>query len=143
MEWKELNFKLILAVVENTDPSGVQSQIPPKVLLINDIPLHFKCAIQDIGKLEMDKSLKELCIDGMLKPKHQHLEIKRFNPHFTYATGFPNKMDKIYSQSCAKWLYVVGTTYFNKQEDDPHDHWSSYVDRSKNDQNLKLGRTRK
>ena len=76
VEWKASNFKLTPTIAKTLDPSGEQSQIPPKVLLINDIHSHFKCAIQDIGTLEMDECLKELCIDGVLKPEHQHLEAK-------------------------------------------------------------------
>ena len=76
MEWKALDFKLSPIVGETLDPSGAQSQIPPKVLLMNYICSHFKCVIQDIGTMEMDELLKELCINGVLKPEHQHLETK-------------------------------------------------------------------
>ena len=41
VEWKAPNFKLASAVAENLDPSQAQTQIPPKVLLINDIHTHF------------------------------------------------------------------------------------------------------
>lgn len=64
------------AITETLDLSGAQSQIPPEVMLINDIYSHFKCAIQDIGTLEMDELLKELCVNGVLKSEHQHLEAK-------------------------------------------------------------------
>jgi hypothetical protein len=53
-EWKALNFKLTPTIAKTLDPSGAQSQIPPKVLLIYDICTHFKCVIQEIGTLEMD-----------------------------------------------------------------------------------------
>ena len=43
VEWKAPNFKLVLADVESLDLYGAQSQIPPNVLLINDIRTHFKC----------------------------------------------------------------------------------------------------
>lgn len=65
MEWRAPDFKLTPAFVETLDPSGARTQIPPKLLLINDIFSHFKCAIQDIGTLEMDESLKELCVNGV------------------------------------------------------------------------------
>ena len=45
VKWKEKNFKLVPMIVETLDPSKAQSQIPPKVLLINDIRTHFKCSI--------------------------------------------------------------------------------------------------
>lgn len=48
MEWKVPNFKLVLAVVESLNLNGVQSIIPPKVLLINDIHTHFKCIVKEI-----------------------------------------------------------------------------------------------
>ena len=57
MEWKAPDFKLSPVVAKTLDLSGAQSQIPSKVLLIDDICLHFKCAIQDIGILEMDETL--------------------------------------------------------------------------------------
>ena len=63
-------------IVETLNLSGAQSQIPPKVLLINDIQTHFKCSIQEIGTLEMDDALGELCVNGTLKPEHKHLEVK-------------------------------------------------------------------
>ena len=37
VEWKALNFKLVSAVAESPDPHRSQSQILPKVLLINKI----------------------------------------------------------------------------------------------------------
>ena len=56
--------------------SGAQFQIPPKVLLINDIHSHLMCAIQDIGTFEMVESLRELCMNSVLKLEHKHLEVK-------------------------------------------------------------------
>ena len=53
VEWKAPNFKLVPAIAEPLDSQGAQSQIPPKVLMINDIRTHFKCTIQEIGTLEM------------------------------------------------------------------------------------------
>lgn len=76
VEWEALDFKLTLAVARTLDPSGAQSQIPRKVLLVSNIRTHFKCAIQEIGTLEMDDALSQLCVDGTLKPEHQHLEAK-------------------------------------------------------------------
>ena len=76
VEWKALDFKLTLIVLETLNLIGAQSHIPPKVLLVNDMHSHFKCAIQDICTLEMDECLKELCVDGVLKPEYQHLEEK-------------------------------------------------------------------
>ena len=76
VEWKALDFKLILAITKTLDPTGAQNQIPLKVLLIKNIHLHFFCAIQDFGTLEMDESLKTLCVNVVLKPEHQHLEAK-------------------------------------------------------------------
>ena len=85
VEWKVLDFKLVPTIAKTLDPSDAQSQISPKVLLVNDIHTHFKYAIQEIGTLEMDDSLGQLCIDGTLKPKHQHLEAKGLThiPHMT------------------------------------------------------------
>ena len=81
VEWKASNFKLAPTIAETLDPSGAQSQIPPKVLLVNEICTHFKCFIQEIGTLEMDDALGQLCVDGTLKPKHQYLEVKGVTPH--------------------------------------------------------------
>ena len=66
----------MLAVAKTLDPSGVQSQIPPIVLLVNDICAHFKCVVQEISTLDMDNALGQLCVDGALKPEHKHLEGK-------------------------------------------------------------------
>ncbi|GLJ52695.1 hypothetical protein SUGI_1121870 [Cryptomeria japonica] len=57
VEWTAPNFKLVPAIAESLDPSGAQSRIPSKVLLINDIRTHFKCTIQELGTLEMDNAL--------------------------------------------------------------------------------------
>ncbi|GLJ49362.1 hypothetical protein SUGI_1044140 [Cryptomeria japonica] len=76
VEWTAPNFKLVPAIAESLDPSGAQSRIPSKVLLINDIRTHFKCTIQELGTLEMDNALSHLCVDKTLKPEHRHLEIK-------------------------------------------------------------------
>ncbi|GLJ51722.1 hypothetical protein SUGI_1099190 [Cryptomeria japonica] len=57
VKWTAPNFKLVPAITESLDPSGAQSRIPSKVLLINDIRTHFKCTIQELGTLEMDNAL--------------------------------------------------------------------------------------
>ena len=86
VEWKAPNFKIVSAVVESLDPYGAQSQILPKVLLINDIRTHFKCIVQELGTLEMDNALAEMCVDGSLKPEHKHLETKGLThiPHLPW-----------------------------------------------------------
>ena len=88
VEWKAPNFKLIVAVSESLDPYSAQSQILPKVLLINDIKTHFKCTIQELRTLEMDNALAEMCVDGVLKPKHKHLEMKGL----THIPNLPRKV---------------------------------------------------
>ena len=70
VDWKAPNFKLSLTIAKELDPTRAQSQIPPKVLLINDIFLHFHCSIRDIGTLEIDEALEKLCVNGALKLKH-------------------------------------------------------------------------
>ena len=45
MEWKAQNFKLVATIAKSLNPYGVQSQIPPKVLLINNIHTHSKCVV--------------------------------------------------------------------------------------------------
>ena len=83
VEWKAPNFNIAPAVAESLDPNGAQSQIPPKVLLVNDIRTHFKCSVQEIGTLDMNNALAELCTDGTLKPEFKHLEMKGLShiPH--------------------------------------------------------------
>ena len=51
------DFKPTPTIFETLDASGAQSQIPPKVLLINDICTHFKCVSYAIATLEMDDAL--------------------------------------------------------------------------------------
>ena len=67
VEWKAPNFKLVPAIAKSLDSQGAQSQIPPKVLLVNYIRTHFKCTIQEIGTLEMQNALDEMSINGTLK----------------------------------------------------------------------------
>ena len=72
VEWKAPNFKLIPTIAKSLDSQGAQSQIPPKVLLVNDIRTHFKCTIQEIGTLEMQNALAEMSVNGTLKSEHKH-----------------------------------------------------------------------
>ena len=76
---------MVPIVAESLDPHGSQSQISLKVLLINNIRTHFKCTEQEIGTLEMDSVLGEMCVDGSLKPEHKHLEVKGLThiPHLS------------------------------------------------------------
>ena len=76
VEWRAPNFKLVPVGAESLDPNGAQSQIPPKVLLINDIRTHFKYTIQEIRTLEMDNALAEMSVDGTLELEFKHLETK-------------------------------------------------------------------
>ena len=86
VEWKAPNFKLSPVVAKALDTTGAQSQIPPKVLLVNDICLHFHYAIQEIETLQMDETLKSFCVNGVLKLEHQHLEEKGLThiPHMPH-----------------------------------------------------------
>ena len=74
VEWKEPNFNIVPIVAKSLNLNGAQSKIPP--FLLNDMCTHFKCTIKEIGTLEMDSALGEMCVDGSLKPKHKHLEVK-------------------------------------------------------------------
>ena len=76
MEWKALDFKLTLVIAENVNPIRAQSQIPTKVLLINNIRSHFHCVVQELGTLEMDETLNAMSVYRALKPKHKHLDDK-------------------------------------------------------------------
>ena len=98
------DFKLVLAIAKNLDRSRAQLQIPPKVLLINDICTHFKCSIQEIGTLEMDVSLGELSVDGVLKIKQKHLEDKGL----THIAHLPQKFQ-------IKWIkYILSQVHDGK-----------------------------
>ena len=96
VEWKAPNFKLTPIVIETLDLSGVLSKIPLKVLFINDIHTHFICVIQEIGTLEMDDALDKLCVNGLLKPKHKHLETKGL----THIPHMPHKFQ-------VKWIRFI------------------------------------
>ena len=50
---KDTTFKLTLVIAEALDPTRAQSQIFPKVLLINDIRAFYNYSIQELGTLEM------------------------------------------------------------------------------------------
>lgn len=76
VDYEAPNFKLSPTIVEMLDLVGAQSQILPKVLLVHNIRSYYKCSIQELGTHEMNEALSELCVNGILKPKHQHLEAK-------------------------------------------------------------------
>lgn len=104
VKWTAPNFKLVPAITESLDPSGAQSRIPSKVLLINDIRTHFKCTIQELGTLEMDNALSQLCVDKTLKPEHRHLEIKGL----THIPHLPRNFQ-------VKWIrYVLSRVHDGK-----------------------------
>ena len=71
-----IELQASIAIAKSLDPHKAQSQIPPKVLLINNIQTHFKCTVQEIETLEMDSALGEIFVNGVLKPEHKHLEVK-------------------------------------------------------------------
>ena len=99
-----LDFKLVPKIAETLNPSGSQLHIPPKVLLINDIRTHFKCSIQEIGTPEMDVALGELCVNGVLKLDHKHLEDKGL----THITHLPQKFQ-------IKWIrYILSRVHDGK-----------------------------
>lgn len=96
VEWKVPDFKIVPTIAEALDPSGAQSQIPSKVLLINDIRNHFKGTIQELGTLEIDLARNELCVNGVLKPEHKHLEDKGL----THITHLPRSFQ-------IKWIRYI------------------------------------
>lgn len=87
VDCKKPNFKLSLAIAEALDPAIAQSQIIPKVLIMHNIHSFYHFSIQELKTLEINKPLKELCVDGALKPKHQHLETKGL----THISHMPRK----------------------------------------------------
>ena len=52
--YEEPKFKLHLVIVEEKDPMGAHSQIPPKVLLIHDIQTFCHCSSQELGRFELN-----------------------------------------------------------------------------------------
>jgi len=103
VEWKASNFKLTPTIIEALDPSKAQCKILPKVLLINDIRTHFKCVSQEISTLEMDDALDKLCVNGVLKPKHQHLETKGL----THISHMPHELQ-------VKWIRFILSLVHNR-----------------------------
>lgn len=65
-----------LEIVEVLDLAGAQSQIIPKVLLVYVMCSYYHYSIQELGTHEMNKALNKLCVNGILKLEHQHLEAK-------------------------------------------------------------------
>ena len=104
VEWKAPNFKIVPGIAESLDPLGAQSQIPPKVLLINDIRTHFTFTIQEIGMLEMDNALAEMCEDGVSKLEYKHLETKGL----THIPHFPRNFQ-------IKWVRYILSWFHNGQ----------------------------
>ena len=104
VKWKAPNFKIVPTVTKSLDPHDAQSQIPPKVLLINDIRTHFKCIVQEIGTLEMDNALDEMCVDGTLKLEYKHLETKGL----THIPHFPRNFE-------VKWIRYILSKFHNGQ----------------------------
>ena len=104
VEWKAPNFKLVLAIAESLNPHRAPSEILPKVLLINEICTHFKCTMQEIGTLEMDITLGEMCVDGSLKPEHKHLETKGL----THIPHLPRNFQ-------VKWISYILIQVHNSQ----------------------------
>lgn len=43
---------------------------------MHDIDSFYHYSIQELGTLEMNEAYNELCLDGVMKPKHKHLEMK-------------------------------------------------------------------
>ena len=52
--------------------------------------------IHEIGTLEINETLERLCVIGVLKPEHQHLEAKGLR-----------KLHKIHSEFLVKWIRFI------------------------------------
>ena len=84
-EVKQHDFKPIPEVAYKSNPAGVLSVIPDKVVMVQDVRKWYNYKMGAIGDLEIANAFEKLCDNGKLKDEFSIVEKKGL----TKALAFP------------------------------------------------------
>ena len=93
---KPPKFRAIPEIVYKGDPNGALSQIPPNVLMINDVRDSYTYKINEIGNFELREACDRLYENGELKDKFKITKTKGL----THALGFPQVFK-------SEWIIII------------------------------------
>ena len=85
---KQLDFRPIPKVAYRNDPTRALSNIPPKVVMVQDVRRCYNCKISAIGDLEIREAYNKLCENEFLKEEFQIIERKGLTCALDFPTVF-------------------------------------------------------
>lgn len=88
IENPSLKYSLTPKVASKPDDKTAFSLILDKVLLVEDVRFFTKCRVEELGHVEIKDTYDELCTDGKLDSKYEHIKIKELTKALTYPHVF-------------------------------------------------------
>lgn len=76
IEKSSLKYSLTPKVASKPNDKTAFSLIPDRVLLVEDVRFFTKCHVEELGHVEIKDTYDELCTDGKLDSKFEHIKIK-------------------------------------------------------------------
>lgn len=88
VEKPSLKYSLTPKVAFEPDDKTAFSLIPDRVMLVEDVRFFTKCCVEELGHVEIKDTYDELCTDGKLNSKYEHIKIKGLTEALTYPRVF-------------------------------------------------------
>lgn len=88
-------MKAILEVAYRDDPDSALSQIPPKVVMIQDVRRCYNCKVGTIDDFELREAYDKLCENGVLKDEFSIVERKGLTRALEFPTVFKTEWVKL------------------------------------------------
>lgn len=95
VEKPSLKYSLTPKVASEPDDKTTFSLIPDRVLLVEDVKFFTKCQVEELGHVEIKDTYDELCTDGKLDSKYEHIKIKGLTEALTYPHVFKAQWVKL------------------------------------------------
>lgn len=83
-----LKYSLTPKVASEPDEKTIFSLILDRVLLVEDVRLFSKCHIEELGHVEIKNTYDELCTDGKLDSRYEHIKVKGLTEALAYPCVF-------------------------------------------------------
>lgn len=95
VEKPSLKYSLTPKVGFEPDDKTAFSLILNRVLLVEDVRFFTKCRVEELGHVEISDTYDELCTDGKLDNKFEHIKIKGLTEALVYPRVFKPQWVKL------------------------------------------------
>ncbi|GLJ36888.1 hypothetical protein SUGI_0745720 [Cryptomeria japonica] len=123
VEKPSLKYSMTPKIASEPDDKTAFSLIPDRVLLVEDVRFFTKCRVEELGNVEIKNAYDELCTDGKMDNKYEHIKIKGLTKALTYPRVFKPqwvkglKLNNVTDPELKFAIIVIGYCFFQSAKE--------------------------